>query len=276
MSRAGQLPSPVIAVFGGGGKTGRAVLAALADLGVAGQDVRPLVRQGRERPGERGVDLLDERSVERALSGVTVIHLLAPNLHPDEPGIVARALRAARAAGVCRVVYHSVLRPGIRAMPHHWAKLDSEELVWGSGLDATVLQPSAYVQNLLRCRQGDRLQVPYSVRVPFSLVDLADIAAVTARVLTQPGHCGATYELAGPVTTIAGLAERLGLRAERIARPEPTGQDYAARALGAMFDWYDRHGLAGNPRVLSWLLERDPADPADVLAAAGTGVTAPG
>jgi len=266
----------VIALFGAGGKTGRAVEAALAARGLRPDRVRPLVRLGREGPGERGVDLGDEASVCAAVEGTQVLHVLAPNLHPDEVGLVRRAVRAARACGVGRIVYHSVLRPGIRAMPHHWHKLEAEEVLWGSDLDVTVLQPSAYAQNLLGCRAGAQLVVPYSVDVPFSLVDLADVAEVTARVLTEPGHVGASYELAGQVCSIADLALRLGLTARRhrpdAAVPADTAPSdaapadgYPARALQAMFDWYDRHGLAGNPAVLGLLLGRRPRDPADVL-----------
>jgi NAD(P)H dehydrogenase (quinone) len=264
-------PDIVIALFGGGGKTGRAVATALLAGGVRAGRIRPLVRAGRERPGECGVDLDDDASVAAAVAGAGVIHLLAPNLHPDEVGIVRRTVTAARAGGVRRIVYHSVLRPGIRAMPHHWHKLEAEEILWGSDLDITVLQPSAYAQNLVGCVRDGRLVVPYAVDVPFSLVDLADVAEATARVLTQPGHGGATYELAGPVTTVAALAGRLGLTAGRDRPPDPAGEasgdypGYPAHALRAMFDWYDRHGLAGNPIVLDWLLGRPPHDPAEVL-----------
>jgi len=210
-------------------------------------------------------DLTDDADVARAVRGAGVLHLVVPNLHPDEPGVVARAVAAARAGGVPRIVYHSVLRPGLRAMPHHEHKLAAEELLWGSGLEVTVLQPSAYAQNLLGCARDGRLVVPYAVDVPFSLVDVGDVAAATARVLTEPGeHAGATYELAGPVRTVAELAAALGLGAGRERGPVPPG--YAGRALAAMFDWYDGHGLVGNPRVLAGLLGRPVTDPLTVLA----------
>ena len=56
--------------------------------------------------------------------------------------------------------------------------------------------------------------VPYPATAAISLVDLADVAAVAARVLLEPGHAGATYELAGaPLTqtaVAAALARHLG------------------------------------------------------------------
>jgi uncharacterized protein YbjT (DUF2867 family) len=252
-------------VFGAAGKTGRAVCAALAARGVPAGDVRRLVRPGRAGPGEYGVDLTDPAGVAAAMDGAEVTYVLAPNLHPDEPGIVKAAVEAAVAGGASRLVYHSVLRPGIRAMPHHWHKLEAEELLWTDCPTATVLQPSAYAQNLAAAVEAGRLVVPYAVDVPFALVDLAEVAEVAARVLTEPGHAGASYELAGPVTTIAELADRLGLRAERSVPPRPAGSEYSVRALHAMFDWYDLHGLSGNPGVLEWLLGRPPRPAAAVL-----------
>jgi len=263
-----------VVLFGAAGKTGRAVRAALLARGVAPSLLRALVHRPAGIPGEWTADLTDELDVGRALEGAEVVHLLVPNLHPDERGIVSRAVRAAQENGVPRIVYHSVLRPGVRAMPHHWHKLEAEELLWGSGLQVTVLQPSAYVQNLAACRQGDRLVVPYAVDVPFSLVDVADVGEATARVITEPErHSGAVYELAGPVRTVAGLAAALGLGATRASRAAPLSSSgsssglpgYTATALAAMFDWYDRNGLAGSPGVLEWLLGRPAHDPDDVL-----------
>ena len=40
--------------------------------------------------------------------------------------------------------------------------------------------------------------VPYPVEIKISIVDLADVAAAAATVLTEVGHDFAIYELAGP------------------------------------------------------------------------------
>jgi len=46
-----------------------------------------------------------------------------------------------------------------------------------------------------------------------------------------------------------------------------TGPEYAARNdLLAIFDYYDRHGLVGNPRALAALLGRSPTTFAAALA----------
>src|SRR5690606_34210295 len=87
-------------------------------------------------------------------------------------------------------------------MPHHWNKLRVEAWLFESGLDYTILQPAAYMQNVLgnwrRLIEEGVYAVPYPAETRMSLVDLQDVAEVAATVLTDPGHTGAIYELAGP------------------------------------------------------------------------------
>ena len=210
-----------VAVFAGRGKTGRAVRAHLPDS-------RPLGRDDWD------------------LAGCDAAYLIAPNLHPDEPAYVAAALEAMRAAGVERVVYHSVASPYAPAMPHHVGKAASEDLVRRSGLAWTVLQPGAYLQNL---DLTGPLEVPYSLDVPFGFLDLTDLGRVAARVLTEDGHEGATYELATRVATVRELAEEAGVEARRVDDPglHPW--------LSAMFAYYYDHGLPAGTKVLEALLE---------------------
>ncbi|MBZ5740721.1 SDR family oxidoreductase [Nocardioides mangrovi] len=219
-----------IAVLGGHGKTGRAVCAALTQ------------RSAQEVPLGRA----DWADLPGALAGCDAAYLIAPNLHPDEPEYVADALIALAEAGVGRVVYHSVASPYVPAMPHHLGKAVSEDLVRRSGLVWTVLQPGAYLQNL--DLSGPVVRVPYDVDAPFGLLDLADLGAAAARVLTEDGHAGATYELASRQTTVRELAAEAGLTAERVEDPGEHPW------LSAMFAYYDRHGLPVGTQPLAGLL----------------------
>ena len=186
------------------------------------------------------------------------------------------ALQAAQQAGVERFVYHSVLHPQTEEMPHHWQKLRVEEEIFRSDLPFTILQPCAYMQNLLAYREQiaatGRYAVPYSVHARFALVDLADVAQAAAVVLTQSGHAGAIYELAGPANLSSeeiaqALADRLQRPIEAVQTPLETWERTASatgmpsesiKALAAMFRYYDRYGLIGNGNVLGWLLGRRP------------------
>ncbi len=234
-----------VALVGGTGKTGRAVQAALTAAGV---ETRSLGRAAfADLPGE--------------LAGVDAVHLVAPNLHPDEPSYVRSVLDAALAAGVARVVYHSVASPYVPAMPHHLGKAVAEDLVRRSGLDWTILQPCAYVQNLLPALRGGELTVPYALDKPFGLVDLDDVGEAVAEVLATPGHVGATYELGGPaLVTMTDVAAAAGVPVRRVD-PEPGTHPW----LRAMFDYYDDFGLPTGPVPLAALLGRAPTDVAEVL-----------
>ena len=217
-----------VAVLGGHGKTGRAVGAALAARGV---EAVPLGRG-------------DWPDLAGAVAGCEAAYVIAPNLHADEPAYVASALAALREAAVGRVVYHSVASPYVPAMPHHVGKAVSEDLVRRSGLDWTVLQPGAYLQNL---DLTGPLELPYSPDVPFGFLDLADLGRAAAVVLAEPGHAGATYELASRVATVRELADEAGVSVTRV--PDPGTHPW----LSAMFAYYDEHGLPAGTRVLHLL-----------------------
>jgi NAD(P)H dehydrogenase (quinone) len=221
-------------------------------------------------------DLLDAGAIARLTDDVGAIYHICPNVSPDEVEIGRMLLDAARQAGVERFVFHSVLHPQTEAMPHHWRKLRVEEALFTSGLAYTVLQPAPYMQNVHayweRALREGVYPVPYASTARVTMVDLEDVAEVAARVLMDDGHLGATYELCGPenfdATEVAsGLGEGLGrtVRARFVPREVWQAEARAAgldeqrcETLLAMFRYYERHGLEGNPSVLRWLLGRQP------------------
>jgi uncharacterized protein YbjT (DUF2867 family) len=271
----------VILVTGAAGKTGRAVVRALVARGavVRALAYRPAQIQPLRELGAGEVvvgDARDRATVDRATMGVRSLYHICPNISPDEFIIGGNVLDAACSAGLSHVVYHSVLHPQTESMPHHWGKLRVEEQLFESGLPYTILQPAAYMQNILagwRLILEDGLyRVPYALDTRLGMVDLEDVAAVAAIVLTEPGHQGAIYELAGaealtPTDVAAHLADSLGrtVRAEALpldvweegARQAGLG-DYQVKALIKMFRYYESYGFWGNPNVLGWLLGRPP------------------
>ncbi len=270
-------------VTGAAGKTGQAVLAALQRQGRA---LRALVRQETQREMFGGGnievqvgDLRRDEDVRRAMDGVQAVYLICPNMCADELDLARRVLHWATAAGVEHLVYHSVLHPQAEAMPHHGQKLRVEEALFQSSLSWTILQPSAYLQNALTAWKTivdeGIYAVPYGDGARLTMVDLDDVARVAAEVLGDPAHYGALYELAGPQTlNPAEAADILGrclgrpVKARHIdldtwqRRAEEAGLEdpYALTTLRAMFSYYERYGLVGNGKVLSWLLGRPSAD----------------
>jgi len=271
----------MILITGAAGKTGLALIRALFRRG---EGVRALVyRQAYvERARAAGAqdvivgDMRDNRLLTGATRDVRAIYHIAPNMSPDEVGMGVVVLQAARSAGIGRFAYHSVLHPQTEAMPHHWNKLRVEEMLFESGLTFTILQPAAYMQNILgkweTITSAGVYRVPYHPATRLSLVDLADVAEAAATILTEPGHAGATYELAGtpPLSqkdvarTLARVLDR-PVRAEEVPldawqkQAEATGlSPYAVQTLRKMFRYYAANDFVGNPNVLTWLLGREP------------------
>ena len=225
-----------IAVVGGHGKTGRAVAAALAARGI------DVVATGRA----------EWRDLRAVVGGCAAAYVIAPNLHPDEPRYVVTAVSALEDAGVRRVVHPPVAAPYVPPMPHHLGKAAAEDVVRRSGLDWTILQPGAYLQNLDLTRT---VRLPYRADAPFGFADLRDVAEAAAVVLTEPRHEGATYELATRQATVAQLAAEAGVDVV-VERPTGAPATREEEWLRAMFAYYDAHGLPVGTRVLSMLLGR--------------------
>jgi NAD(P)H dehydrogenase (quinone) len=271
----------IILVTGAAGKTGRAIITALLArnrsiraLVYREEQVQPLKSVGVDQ-GNVG-DMRSDATIRDAVHGVEAIYHICPNVDPDELSIGRTIISNARACGVRHFVFHSVLHPQVELMPHHWLKLRVEEALLESKFPFTVLQPAAYMQNLLS-QLGEIVErgvysVPYSLEAPMSLVDLDDVAQAAATVLCDPGHIGGIYELAGPevltpremATAIAnGLgrdvhAEQISIESwKRQAETSGLGR-YRVETLAKMFDYYDRYGLWANSNVLRNLIGRSP------------------
>jgi len=271
----------MILITGAAGKTGRAVIAALV---ARGHPVRALVHRDEqarlvESLGAQEAlvgDMRDGATLRNAARGARAVYHICPNVSPDEIAIGKAMIAAAREAAVEQFVFHSVLHPQTEAMTHHWNKLRVEEALFESGLAYTILQPASYMQNVLAGWQTilDRgvYAVPYSVESRMSMIDLEDVAEAAAVVLIEPGHAGATYELAGPdvltqIQVAEILSKQLGrpVRAEHVTIEAWTRQAQAAgmgayqiETLVKMFRYYDRYGLWGNSRILRHLIGRAP------------------
>ncbi len=279
----------MILVCGAAGKTGLAAIHALAARGVLVRawmhDAGKVERVMKAGAAETVIgDMLNSEDARKALDGISAVYHICPNVHPHEVEIGENVISTANAVGVSRFVYHSVLHPQVEAMPHHWKKMRVEEALIASGLAFTILQPASYMQNVLAnwdvIRETGTYSVPYSIEAKLSMVDLQDVAEAAAIILTEAGHEYGTCELAGPealsqVQIAEALSESLGRDIQ--ARETPISEwrtraqasglgEYQIDALSKMFEYYDRHGLIGNPTVLARLLRHNPATLKEVLA----------
>lgn len=269
----------LILVTGASGRTGRRCIAHLVACGAR---VRVLVRREDaaselKQAGAAEVhlgDMFNAAAIAEVLHGADQVLHICPPMHPSEHDLARDMIGAAKRAGLRRFVMWSVLHPHID-VPHHRRKQMAEGDLISSGVPFTILQPGRYMQHLESIwgavRSTGVHSFPFSTRSRFSLTHLDDLAAAAARVLLEPGHDNAIYELAGPEALTQKDCARI--IAEVIGRPVTAkamaAEDAIAKARAAgLPEWrvetlvvmnrhYDAHGLEGNPNVLRWLLGRD-------------------
>lgn len=194
----------MILVTSAAGGVGRPLVRGLV---ANNRDVRAFVKnedQARHAKADGAAEVVigDLRSpgdLEAALRGVGQIYHAAPTQLVDELPVVERLITAARAEQLDHVVFHSVIHPDIAELPHHRQKLLAEGKLRDSGLPVTILRPSHYMQNVLDFWEffgAGLLPYPTSPDSRMGVVDVDDIAAAAANVLTNPeGHVGETYDL---------------------------------------------------------------------------------
>ena len=273
----------LILVTGASGKTGRKIVHALAARGLP---VRAFIRNRAIEAemislGASEVvigDLFDDDSLSAAVKGCAQVVHICPPMNPNEAALAKTITDLCRHNNVNRLILWSVLHPLLDDVRHHNLKLEAERYLVNSGQPYTILQPSRYMQHLVPIwdvviKTGIHA-MPFSIEQKFSLADLNDLAEAAAIVASEPGHEGATYQLAGP----ENLSQRDMARiiseviAKEIVAEKKSEQEFRKTAESAgmpqaridqickMNAHYDKHGLVGNSNILKWLLNRPPTD----------------
>jgi uncharacterized protein YbjT (DUF2867 family) len=206
-----------ILVIGATGRVGRHVVDQLVTRDA---DVRVLTRDPAKADVPAGVevvqgDLLDIDAMRSALSGITSMFLLNA-VTGDEFTQALITLNLARAAGIERIVYLSVLHAE-RAVnvPHFAVKSGAERMLEQMGFGATILRASYFIENDLMIKDVVLQHGVYPMPIGdkgLAMVDARDIAEVAAIELIRRDQAPAklpleTINLVGPETlTGAGIA----------------------------------------------------------------------
>jgi len=265
------------------GATGKYAHHVLPELKKRGIKVRALVRDrdGERKARENGADetalgdLENARGLIAASVGVDGVFHIGPAFTPRESDMGVTMVDAAKAAGVRKFVFSSVMHPSLSKLTNHASKRPVEEAVYDSGMTFTILQPAIFMQTMERgwtevIRSG-RFALPYSRRVKTSYVDYRDVAELAAEAFVTDKFDNGTFELCAPGlfnrSEIAALmSEALDLRidagdisfdvwADRERIPEGTMR----AGLKRMYAEYNQHGFrGGNATVLKCLLGREP------------------
>ncbi|MBI3941450.1 MAG: SDR family oxidoreductase [Chloroflexi bacterium] len=197
--------SDKIFITGGTGAVGTYLVEELIRRGA---DVRAGLRNPDKIPaGIKGqvevvsFDFALPQTFEAAFAGVTSFFLLTPppSTHPQELNLCAPAIDAAARLGVRHIVRLSSMW-AIHA-PDSSHRL-VEKYIEATGMPYTHLRPNIFMQNFnLSQRAGIQQRNGIFVSAgdgKVTFVDIRDVAAAAAVVLTSEGHAERAYTLTGP------------------------------------------------------------------------------
>src|SRR5262245_58611219 len=202
------------------GATGRVGGLTLKQLSNRGMRVRAMVRNAEKAALVAGPqvetvigDLARPRSLEAALDGITAALLVSP-LDLRQVELQGNFIDAARRAGRVHVVKISGLGTGLDSAVRsgRW-HAQTEKCIEDSGLPFTHLRPPFFMQNILRFASSIRASSSFTGALEqgrVAMIDVEDIAAVAATILTTASHQGKIYTLTGPeALSYEDVAERL-------------------------------------------------------------------
>lgn len=233
------------------GATGNVGAELVTTLAARGHHVRAVVRSAdvTVRSGTTAyvADLDRPATLRGAMTGADGVFLL--------PGYadMAELVALAEECGVARLVQLSGASAGsgdlTNAVTAYMVR--SEQAVRAGGVPWTIIRPNSFMSNVLRwapqLAAGDTVRLPFP-GVASAMTHPADIAAVAAVALTEPGHGGEVYRLSGPealtpeaqvriVGEALGRDLRFAAQSDDEARAEML-QQMPAAYVDAFFDFY--------------------------------------
>ncbi|PSS34158.1 hypothetical protein PHLCEN_2v1775 [Hermanssonia centrifuga] len=220
-------------------------------------------------------DYFDPKSLSIAFQGVDIVFYNGPAFQPLETAMGIAAIEASQRAAVMHFVYCSVLLPGLRKLSNHELKLGVEEYLAESGLNFTILQPTAYMQNFKVKDIAAKSVLAWgaSPKTVQSFIDLQDLADIARLVILDPApHNYARYDVVGDRRSLEDIASIITRRAslsaavvcqqlprEQVAAMATKGQGaYAQEAMNMLLYYWDKRGIPGNNNTVRWLLGREP------------------
>jgi uncharacterized protein YbjT (DUF2867 family) len=187
-----------ILVTGASGNIGAPLVEALRDMDA---DFEVMRSKAVEGSAARVASFSDVASLEKAFAGIDTLFALLP-LVPNKLELARNVAQAAKAAGVKHIVRSSGAGADPQAafaLPRLQGSID--QVFIDTGIATTFLRPAGFMQNYSGYMVGMvRAGTVYGATAdaPQSLIDVRDIAAVAATVLTNPkGHSGKAYTLTG-------------------------------------------------------------------------------
>jgi NAD(P)H dehydrogenase (quinone) len=209
-----------IALTGATGQLGRLALAALKARAPQAE-VIALARDPAADLGVpvRGFDYTKPATLPPALAGIDTLVLISSNDFNDRAGQHRAVIDAAKAAGVGRIVYTSILKGEASPMILAGDHIATEAHLKASGLAVTLLRNGWYTENFtgsLAASVAHGALIGASGEGRIASAARADFAEAIAVTALDAAHAGRTYELAGDVPhTMAEFAAEVSRQVGR-------------------------------------------------------------
>lgn len=182
-------------VIGASGQIGSTLVPLLT---AQGQTVRRATSRAATKPLEFQVNMATREGLSDALAGADQLFLMAPPGFANQHELLIPAIDAAKAAGVRKVLMLSALGSDADDnIPLRRAELHLER----SGLAWNVIRPNWFMQNfntfwLHGIQTQGQILVPAG-NAKGSFIDVRDIAAVAAKLLSSDDFVNAAHDLTG-------------------------------------------------------------------------------
>jgi uncharacterized protein YbjT (DUF2867 family) len=268
----------MILVTGATGTNGRELVDELKKRRVP---FRAMLRDANKRSLlPEGVEIVEgdfakPDTVARALDGVDHAFLVSPS--SEQSGELEKSfIAAAKNAGVAHVVKLSVIGADLHSTSrfqrfHREVEIELEN----SGMGWTNLRPNLFMQTTLSYKptivsQNAIFASAGNSRI--SAVDVRDIAAVAAVMLTEAGHEGKNYIITGPealthTEMAARLSEALGKQVRYVDVPYSVTRDallqmripaWQVEGIIELNDMYKRGEAAGVTDTVRSVAKKEP------------------
>ncbi|MDU1086032.1 MAG: SDR family oxidoreductase, partial [Leclercia adecarboxylata] len=233
----------MIAITGATGQLGQLVIEQLLKTVPASQLVaivrNPAKADALSQQGVtvRQADYTDQAAFTAALAGVDKLLLISSSEVGQRAPQHQNVINAAKAAGVKFIAYTSLLHADTSPLGLHVEHVDTEKALAASGIPYALLRNGWYTENYLASAppalehgvfigSADEGKIASATR--------ADYAAAAARVISEEGHAGKVYELAGDQAwTLGDLAAELSRQSgKNVVYQNLSEADFAAALKG--------------------------------------------
>jgi len=209
----------MIAITGATGQLGQHVIEKLLETVPASQLVaivrNPAKAEALSQQGVtvRQADYTDQTAFTTALKGVDKLLLISSSEVGQRAAQHQNVINAAKAAGVKFIAYTSLLHADTSPLGLHVEHVATEKALAESGIAYALLRNGWYTENYLASAPPaleHGVFIGAAGEGKIASATRADYAAAAARVISEEGHAGKVYELAGDQAwTLRELAAEL-------------------------------------------------------------------